>query len=94
MIHSENNLVESKKFWLVHRRIYLLYGQTKCLVDPTKYFIDSTKLFGSVNQFGIFGILNQKMYFNQPKFVGFNQIFMDIQQNSFVGPRKIFFGGY
>ena len=55
-----------------------------------KNFVDLTKLFGCYNHIGIFGRFNQKIYFNQHTFVWFNQIFMDIQQNSFVGSRKFF----
>ena len=48
-------------------------------------------MFGCFNRIGIFGKFNKKMYLSQPKFVWFNLIFIDIQQNSFVGSRKILF---
>ena len=68
----------------------LIIRATKCFVDPTKYLVKSTKLFGCYNQIRIFGRFNKKIYFNQQKFVWYNQIFMDIQQNSFFGSRKLF----
>ena len=34
----------------------------------------SKKMFGCFNQIGLFGRFIQKIYFNQPKFVWFNQI--------------------
>ena len=89
-MHLKNDLVESTIFCLVQPQNLLILRTTKCLVDPTKYLIDSTKLFGCFNQIGLFGRFHQKIYCNQPKFVWFNQIFMDIQQNSFVGTRQIF----
>ena len=75
MEHSENDQVESIKFWLVQPQNLLIIRTTKCLVDPKKYLVDSTKLFSCFNQPGIFGRFNQKIDFNQLKFV-------DIQENT------------
>ena len=59
-----------------------------------KMFEWSNEVFGCFEEIGIFGRFNQKICFNQPKFVGFNQIFMDIQQNNFAASRKVFFCVY
>ena len=50
---------------------FTYYTENKMLgcSDKILYLVDSTKLFGCFNQIGIFGRLNQKIYFSQPKFV-------------------------
>ena len=45
IVHSEKNLVESTKFWLVLPQNLLIIWTTKYLVDPKKYLIDLTKFF-------------------------------------------------
>ena len=88
-IHSELN--QQNFSWFNHK-IYLLYGQQNvlliqqniwlsqpnCLVVLIKsaYLVDTTKKCISINQ---------------NLFDWFNQIFVDIQQNSFVDSRKNFF---
>ena len=89
--HSEKDLVESTKFWLVQPQNLLIIRTTKCLVDQTNYSVDPIKLLCYFNQIGIFDKFNQKIYFNQLKFVWLNQIFIDIQQNSFIDFKKCVF---
>ena len=68
-IHSENDLIELTKVWLVKPQNLFIIRTSKCLVDLAKYVVDSTKLFGCLNQVRILGKFNQKIYFHQPKFV-------------------------
>ena len=67
LLHSENDLIESTKFWLVQLQNLYIIRTKKRLVDPTKYLAGSTNLFDCFYQIEIFGRINQNIYFNQRK---------------------------
>ena len=89
MFSQKTIWLNQQNFGYFNHRIYLFYGQQN--IDPTKYLVKSTKFFGCYNQIGIFSKFNKELYFNQQKFVWFNHIFLDIQQNTSLCSRKLIF---
>ena len=79
--------IQQKIRWS-NNRILLQYWYNKMFGWSNKIFGWLNKIFGCFNQTGRFGKLNQKMHFNQSKFVWFNQSMIDIQQNILFGYRQ------